>query len=161
MKKMENSEPQKVRKKGGRVHGRRRDLIEEGVRIMTCIKLKPELQTRFKKKDFLVWKDEKTGKLFDQYFNHPEEGYSMSHKAVENFMVATGTRSREIRWVDLGKLVGLRAKVTVETVRPKHAKGPLKGKVKDDIFHYSKVGDIIEPIDWNEKIRKSRRNSDD
>jgi len=153
MKKLENSEPQKIKKKGLSVHGRRRDLIQEGVRIMTCIKCKAELKTRFKKKDFLVWKDEETGKRFDQYFNHPEDGYSMNHKAVQNFMVATGKRFREVKWVNLAELVGVRAYVAVETVRPKYTKGPQKGRFKPENFHYSKVGDVVEPIEWLKKRR--------
>lgn len=161
MKKRRGEERQQVNKRGLRVVGKRRSLLEQGVRIMTCIAIKRELRTRFDMKDYLLWKDEKTGDVLEQYFNHPKEQYQMRHKAVENYMVALNKKLEDVKRVDLSEIVGLRARVTVEVVRPKYAKGLLKGKTKPEIFHYSKVGDIVEPIDWDKTIRKSRRYSDD
>jgi hypothetical protein len=161
MKKRRGEERQQVNKRGLRVVGKRRSLLEQGVRIMTCIAIKPKLRTRFDMKDYLYWKDENTGDVLEQFFNHPKERYPIRHKAVESYMVALKKKFDDVKRVDLSEIVGLRAKVTVEVVRPKYAKGPLKGKTKPEIFHYSKVGDIVEPIDWDKTIQKTRSDSDD
>jgi hypothetical protein len=156
MKKRRGEKYQKPKKRGLSVVGKRRPLLDEGVRIMTCIGIKAKLHTRFDTKDYLLWKDEESEEVLEQYFNHPQKEYPVHHKAVETYMIALNKRPEEVNRVDLAEIVGLRAKVTVETVRPKYVKGPLKGKVKDEIFHYSKVADVVEPIDWNEKIKKTQ-----
>jgi hypothetical protein len=80
---------------------------------------------------------------------------------VENYSIALNIRPDTIERLDLRKLIGLRAKVTIETARPKFTKGLRKGQPKPEIFHYSKVGDIVKPLGWDDKITVSRSKSDD
>ena len=127
------------------VEGELQQLAPEGRRVMVCIgyKIQP---TRFGPKDYLYWRDEETGLVLPQYFRHYEK-YPVGSKAVKTFIAALGARPKRIDRMSLRKLVGLRAKVFVETVRPAYDRGAIKGEPMAESLSYSKVSQLLEPLD--------------
>jgi hypothetical protein len=137
-----------------RVVGKVRPLMPPGLRIMTCIGCEPARKTKWGLKCYLFWSDEDTGEILEQYFNRGEKEVSLHGKAAEVFMIALNLRAGQFKHVDLRKVVGLKAQVTVETVRPTYRTGALKGKPKPVNFEYSKIGQIVEPMSWDSKLKE-------
>jgi hypothetical protein len=81
----------------------------------------------------------------EQFFPHYEK-YPVNSKAVENYIVAMGQRPKRLDRLSLRALVGLKAVVYVETVKPTYGNGSLKGRQKPDATHYSKVSEILRPL---------------
>lgn len=119
-------------------------LVDEGLRVMVCIDYELR-QTRFALKDYLKWIDEDTGHLFHQFFPHYDK-YPIGSKAVRNYIVAMGERPKRLDRMNLRKLVGRRAEVFVETVKPEYGLGVLKGQPMPESMHYSKVAEIIHSL---------------
>lgn len=126
------------------VDGELPPLTQEGPRIMACVRHK-YIKTRFGEKDYLYWRDEETGLVLPQYFRHYER-YPVGSKAVRTFITAMGVRPKRVDRLSLKKLVGLRARVFVETVRPTYGSGALKGQPMPESLNYSKVAEILEPL---------------
>ena len=108
---------------------------------MTCIKCFKK-DTRYGEKMYLAWRDPETGKVIYQFYNWydpPRRGSA----AFEDYLVAFNLRSEEVTTIDFNRLVGCQAEVLVETVRPIHQRGPLKGQPKRANLHYSKVAQIL------------------
>src|ERR1041385_3932358 len=124
-------------------------LVDEGPRVMLCVEYEVRL-TRYEPKIYLRWEDEETGVRLEQYFKFYKK-FPRSSKAVENYIVATGTRPKRLDRISLRKLVGLRAEVFIETVRPRYTTGALAGKTKPEHLHYSKVAEILRPLGWKTK----------
>lgn len=126
------------------VDGELRPLVQEGQKIMVCIRyeIRP---TRFESKDYLYWRDEETGLVLPQFFRHYDK-YPVNSKAVKNYVVALGVRPKRLDRISLRKLIGLRARVFVETVRPAYSSGALKGQPMPESLSYSKVAEIMEPL---------------
>jgi len=126
------------------VEGELPPLVDEGLRVMVCIdyEVRP---TRHDPKDYLKWFDEDSGHLFHQYFHHYDK-YPVGSKAVRNYIVAMKERPKRLDRMSLRKLVGLRAEVFVETVKPEYSLGALKGQPMPESMHYSKVAEIIRPL---------------
>jgi hypothetical protein len=57
-----------------------------------------------------------------------------------------GVRPKRLDRITLRSLIGLRAEVYVETVKPTFSVGALKGTPKPEPHHYSKVSEILRPI---------------
>jgi len=125
------------------VEGELPPLVDEGSRVMVCIEYKL-IVTRHGPKVYLMWIDEDTGHLFQQYFRHYEK-YPLGSKAVRNYIAAMDKRPNRLDRLSLRKLVGLRAEVHVETVKPEYSSGALKGQPMPLNLHYSKVAEIIGP----------------
>lgn len=138
----ENKEPEDL----AEVEGNLRPLVEEGPRVMVCInhELKP---TRHGPKDYLYWQDENSGLVLEQFFPHYKK-YPLGSKAVRNYIVATGVKPKRLDRISLKQLIGLRAEVYVETVKPTYAVGVLKGKPMPEVLHYSKVAEILRPLGY-------------
>jgi len=126
------------------VDGELPPLVGKGQRVMVCIDYELR-QTRYALKDYLKWIDENTGHLFHQFFHHSDK-YPVGSKAVRNYIVAMGERPKRLDRMSLRKLVGLRAEVFVETVKPEYSLGALKGQTMPESMHYSKVAEIICPL---------------
>ena len=58
-------------------------------------------------------------------------------------------------------MVGLRAVVFVETVKPVYGSGSLKGRQKPEATFYSKVSEILRPIDYVDAEMLSELRKDD
>jgi hypothetical protein len=129
---------------GAEVEGKLRPLIPEGERIMVCIEYKL-VQTRYGNKDYLYWREENSSPILEQFFPHYEK-YPVNSKAIENYLIATGERPKRLDRMSFRRLLGLRAEVYVETVKPTYANGALKGRIKPEAMHYSKVSEILRPL---------------
>jgi len=126
------------------VDGELPPLVGEGLREMICIDYETR-QTRYALKDYLKWIDEYTGHLFHQFFHHYDK-YPVGSKAVRNYIAAMEKRPKRLDRMSLRNLVGLRAEVFVETVRPVFNIGALKGQPMPENLHYSKVAEIHRPL---------------
>jgi len=126
------------------VEGELPPLVEEGPTVMVCINYELR-QTRFALKDYLTWIDEDKGPLLHQFFHHYDK-YPVGSKAVKNFIAAMDKRPKRLDRMSLRNLVGLRAEVYVETVKPEYSLGALKGQPMPESMHYSKVAEIIRPL---------------
>lgn len=126
------------------IEGNLRPLTLEGEQIMVCIDYLVR-QTRFGKKDYLRWREEKHGPVLEQFFPRYER-YPVNSKAVQNFIIAMGKRPKRLDRLSLRALVGLRALVYVETVKPTYNDGALKGRQKPEATFYSKVSEILRPL---------------
>jgi len=126
------------------VEGELPPLVQEGSRIMVCVRYEYR-KTRYEAKDYLYWIDEETGQPFTQYVNHPDK-YKMGGRAVRNYIVAMGERPKRLDRISLRNLIGLRAEVYVETVKPEYSVGRLKGRPMPESMHYSKVSEILRPL---------------
>jgi len=138
-----------------RVKGELRPLVKKGPRVMICVDYEI-IPTRFGPKDVLHWCEENIGLELPQFFNH-EDPYPVRSKAVRNYFVALQRRPNPQDQIDLWEIVGLRAKVSVQTV-----KKTSKGKLKPKIFHESKVDEILRPIgrvnvDLLQTLKKRRK----
>ncbi len=127
------------------VEGELPPLVEEGPTVMVCINYELR-QTRYGFKDYLKWIDEDTGLLLLQFFHHYDK-YPVGSKAVRNYIAAMEKRPMRLDRMSLRNLVGLRAEVYVETVRPTFIEGGLQGEAMPDTLHYSKVAQIIRPLE--------------
>lgn len=127
------------------VDGELRPLVDEGLRVMVCIDYELR-QTRFALKDYLLWIDEDTGHLFHQFFHHYDK-YPVGSKAVRNYITAMDERPKRVDRMNLRSLIGLRAEVYVETVKPEFSVGVLKGQPMPENHYYSKVAEIIRPLE--------------
>lgn len=119
-------------------------LLQEGPRVMICIKCEVR-QTRHGVKDYLYWCDEDSSFVLPQFFRHYKK-YPLGSKAVRNCIAAMGVRPKRLDRISLRSLIGLRAEVFVETVRPSYNEGALKGKPMPENLHYSKVAEILRPL---------------
>lgn len=119
-------------------------LVDEGSRAMVCIDYKL-METRHGPKIYLMWIDEDTGHLFQQYFRYYEK-YPLGSKSVRNYIAAMEERPKRLDRMSLRNLIGLRAEVFVETVKPEYSSGALKGQPMSVNLHYSKVAEIIRPL---------------
>jgi hypothetical protein len=118
--------------------------VPEGLRTMVCFDFERR-QTRFGVKEYLFWIDEKDFLVLQQYFAYQKK-YSVHSKAVSNYVTVFGVRPKRLDRINLGSLVGLRAEVYVETVKPTFSVGALKGTPKPEPHHYSKVSEILRPL---------------
>jgi len=119
-------------------------LVDEGSRVMVCIEYKL-METRHGLKVYLKWFDENTNQLLHQFFHHYDK-YPVGSKAVRNYIAAMEKRPMRLDRMSLRNLVGLRAEVFVETVKPEYGLGALKGKPMPESLHYSKVAEIHRPL---------------
>lgn len=126
------------------VNGQLRPLVEEGRRVMVCVR-HAKTKTRHGPKEYLYWRDENSGLVLEQFFPHYEK-YPIGSKTVRNYLAAMGVRPKRLDRVSLKKLVGIRAEVFVETVKPEYAVGALKGQPMPETLSYSKVSEILEPL---------------
>jgi len=129
---------------GSEIEGELPPLVQEGRRIMVCINYELR-QTRYGFKDYLKWIDEDTGLLLHQFFHHYDK-YPVGSKAVKNYIAAMDKRPKRLDRISLRKLVGLRAEVFVETVRPTFIEGGLQGEAMPETLNYSKVAQILRPL---------------
>jgi len=127
------------------VEGELPPLVDEGLRVMVCIdyEVRP---TRHGPKDYLKWIDEDTGQSFQQFFRHYGT-YPVGSKAVRNYITAMDKRPQRLNRMSLRTLIGLRAEVFVETVRPEYSSVALKGQTMPVNLHYSKIAEIIRPLE--------------
>lgn len=133
--------------KGVPIEGKVRPLVQEGPRVMILIDYKLK-RIRFGFKDYLYWRDERDSQLIlEQFFPH-HEPYPRDSKAVKNYMAAHSERPENLEKIELKTLIGLRAEVFVETVRPTYDSGALKGKSRPETLHYSKVSEILKPLGY-------------
>jgi hypothetical protein len=128
------------------VEGKLRPLTSEGDRIMVCIG-HAVVQTHFGKKVYLFWREAHDTPLLEQFFPHYEK-YPVNSKAVENYIVAMGQRPRRLDRMSFRVFAGLRAVVYVETVKPSYGSGSLRGRLKPEATHYSKVSEILKPLGY-------------
>jgi len=126
------------------IDGELRPLVTEGERVMVCIDYKL-VTTRFGKKDYLYWREERNSPIFEQFFRHYEK-YPVNSKAVENYLVATEERPMRLDRMTFRVFIGLKAEVYVETVKPAYQTGALKGREKPETTHYSKVSEILRKL---------------
>jgi len=130
---------------GSEIEGELPPLVQEGRRIMVCIdyEVRP---TRHGPKDYLKWFDEDIDHLFYQFFHHYDK-YPVGSKAVRNYIAAMKERPKRLDRMSLRNLIGLRAEVYVETVKPEFNIGALKGQPMPVNLHYSKVAEIIRRLE--------------
>lgn len=126
------------------VEGALPPLIAEGPRTMVCFE-HAFYKMRFGDKDVLFWSDEGSGTVLVQYFAHYKK-YPIGSKAVQNYIVAQGMRPQRLDRINLRHLVGLRAEVQVENVKPTYNEGALKGQPLPEPLWYSKVSHILRPL---------------
>lgn len=122
-------------------------LVEEGPRMLVCTAYKLQPSQRHGPKYTLSWIHEGELVLLRQFF----EAYArwpIRSKCLRNWVTGMGIRPGRRDRLTLRSLVGLRAEVFVETVRPTFEEGPLNGRTKPAIHFYSKVSEILNPIDW-------------
>ena len=136
------------------IEGKVRPLVQEGLRVMILIDYKLK-STRHGFKDYLYWRDERVSQLIlEQYFPH-HEPYPRESKAVKNYIAALPEKPENLEKIDLKTLIGLRAEVYVETVRPTYDSGALKGKPRPENLHYSKVSEILKPLGYVNLVKAS------
>ena len=128
----------------GQVEGQLRPLSEEGPRVMVCFR-HAKVKTRHGPKEYLYWRDENSSLVLEQFFPCYEK-FPLGSKAVRNYLAGMGTRPKRLDRVSLKALVGLRAEVFVETVKPEYTTGTLKGQPMPEALHYSKVAEILRPL---------------
>lgn len=126
------------------VKGELRPWVAEGERVMVCIGFEV-VPTRHGKKVYLYWREKKGSPSLVQFFPH-YENYPVASKAVENYIVAMGHRPERLDRLSFRRLIGLKARVYIETVRPTYSTGALKGREKPEATHYSKVSEILGPL---------------
>jgi hypothetical protein len=128
------------------IEGRLRPLLTEGERLMVCIRYELK-ETRFGQKVYLYWREVNGLTVLEQFFPHYDK-YPVNSKAAENYRIAMGRQPNRFDRMSWRKLVGLKAEVYVETVKPTYAKGALKGREKPEAMHYSKVAEIFKPLGY-------------
>jgi hypothetical protein len=128
------------------IEGKLRALIAEREHIMVCIGHRV-VKTRFEIKDYLFWRETKDGPVLEQFFRHYEI-YPVQSKAVQNYIVAIGSRPKRLDRFSFRVFIGLKAEVYVETVKPCYSTGALKGRPKPAVTHYSKVSEIFCPLGY-------------
>jgi hypothetical protein len=146
-KKKQRKKPTVTKVAAVKVSGAPRPRLPPGPRKMTCIRCDTIENTRHGTKIRLYWRDPGTGIVLIQYFPLKGKSLSSGSKAFSNYCVAMERDPSEVEEINLAQIVGLRAIVHVETVVPKYAYGALAGEPKPQIFHYSKVGEIIRPLE--------------
>ncbi len=67
-------------------------------------------------------------------------------KYYQNWSIANGARPRSITRMSPGVFKNKVFRAQVRTVVPKYESGPLKGKPKPEIFHYSIVDELLEVV---------------
>jgi hypothetical protein len=130
----------------GEIEGKLRPLVPEGERVMVCVDYKV-VSTRFGKKDYLYWREERSSPILEQFFVHYEK-YPVNSKAVENYLLAVGERPKRLDRISFRGFIGLKAEVFIETVKPTYATGALKGRPKPEALHYSKVSEILRSLNY-------------
>jgi len=120
-------------------------LVDEGQRIMVCTAYKLQPSQRHGPKYTLSWIHEGELFLLNQFFQAYAR-WPIRSKALRNWVTGMGMRPGRLDRLTLRSLVGLRAEVFIETVKPTFEEGPLKGRTKPPIHFYSKVSEILNPV---------------
>jgi hypothetical protein len=140
------------------IAGRFRQLVEEGLYELVCFDYQLLPPTRFNRKHCLYWapaldlgggqslEEEESWLALEQFFNYREK-YTANCKPVKNYLAALGKRPKRLDRFSLQSLVGLRAIVSVETVKGKYSSGVLaEARAESPSNSYSKVSEIVEPV---------------
>ena len=139
-----------------KVQGSKPPLLPEGARRMICTDSRI-VETRFGRKMYLDWYDPHSKQTLNQYFPFPENSPSPNSNCVQTFSLAMNRTVKDGEEIDFGELIGLEAKVQVETVIPKYTKGALAQAPKARLFHYSKVSELLQPIKRDAPGNKRQR----
>ena len=129
-----------------KVQGSKPPLLPEGPLIMICTNSRIVDAGRFGRKIHLDWYDPDTKQTLSQYFPFPTNSSSSNSKIVQTFELAMNRTVTDGEEINFAELIGLKAKVQVETVIPIYTKGALAGTPKATLFHYSKVSELLQII---------------